>query len=415
VFTVGDSEPKGIVDLRMRGAGILFAIALLTVVSLTACESSSGSGPSDDAGGAEGASSGSVEDTPEGAAAEFETDFAKHSVPYSDVFSGGPPKDGIPSIDKPRFVSVEEADGWIQAQEPVILLRFADEVRAYPIQIIIWHEIVNDTVNGDPITITFCPLCNTAIAFKGKLDGRDLDFGTTGRLRFSNLIMYDRQTETWWQQATGEAIVGELTGSKLEKIPAPIVSWKDLRSTHPNAKVLSRYTGQNRAYGENPYEGYDDIDSSPFLYKGPKTPDKLPPMSRVITVDSEKDSVAYPYQVLQEDPAINDNVAGDPIAVLWQQGTASALDNDAVDQGRDVGAAGVFSRNLDGQTLTFVSEGDKLLDKETGSEWNVLGESVAGEFEGERLEPVVSIDHFWFSWAAFRPETRVYSPKESES
>ncbi len=354
--------------------------------------------------------SGSSEEPPEGAADEFTTDFTRHSVPYSEILSGGPPKDGIPAIDEPRFVGTDEADAWLEPREPVILLRIEDDVKAYPIQIVMWHEIVNDTAGGRPIAVTFCPLCNTAIAFDRTVDGRELTFGTTGRLRFSNLIMYDRQTESWWQQATGEAIAGELTGNQLRSLPAPIVSWGDFRSAHPDGEVLSRETGYDRSYGQNPYAGYDDVDSSPFLYDGPDTPGDLPPMARVITVDAGEKPVAYPYEVLRESPAINDVVDGEPIVVLWQEGTASALDEDSIDAGRDVGSAGVFSRKLDGETLTFRSQGERILDEETGSEWNVLGEAVAGELEGSRLEPVVSIEHFWFSWAAFRPETRVYEP-----
>jgi hypothetical protein len=381
---------------------------VLVSLLLAACGSPAGDEASRRSGGA------APRDVPpSGAEREFETDFAKHSVSYEEILSGGPPKDGIPAIDEPRFVGVEEADGWLEPREPMILLRVEDEARAYPLQVITWHEIVNDRVNGTPVVVTFCPLCNTAVAFEGTLDGRELTFGTTGRLRFSNLVMYDRQTESWWQQATGDAIAGELTDRQLKALPAPIVSWDDFRSAHPGGEVLSRETGYNRSYGQNPYAGYDDVDSSPFLYEGPKTPGDLPPMARVITVDAEEEPVAYPYEVLRETPAINDVVDGEPIAVLWQEGTASALDEQSIDAGRDVGSAGAFSRELDGRTLTFHSEGDGIFDKETDSEWNVLGRAVAGELEGSRLEPVVSIDHFWFSWAAFRPETRIYEPQDA--
>jgi len=147
---------------------------------------------------------------PRGAEAQFSTDFSKHSVPYSEILSGGPPKDGIPAIDEPKFVSVDEADAWLRPQEPVILVQVGDDARAYPVQILMWHEIVNDTIGGVPVVVTYCPLCNTGIAFE-RTQGQVLDFGTTGRLRYSNLVMYDRQTETWWQQATGEAIAGEYT------------------------------------------------------------------------------------------------------------------------------------------------------------------------------------------------------------
>jgi hypothetical protein len=261
-----------------------------------------------------------------------------------------------------------------------------------------------------PVVVTFCPLCNTAIAFERTLDGQVLDFGTTGRLRFSNLIMYDRQTETWWQQATGEAIVGELTGRQLKFIPAAIISWADFKAAHPNGKVLSRETGYRRPYGQNPYAGYDSVNLQPFLYKGPRTPDVLPPMARVITLDLNGEAVAYPYDVLQQVRVVNDTVGGVPVVVFWTPGTASALDSAAIAQGRDVGAANAFSRELDGQLLTFRLDGDRITDEQTGSEWNVLGEAISGELEGRQLTPVVSINHFWFSWAAFRPETRIYRP-----
>ncbi len=347
---------------------------------------------------------------PLGAASEFSTDFSKHSVPYTEILSGGPPKDGIPAINHPKFVSVEEADAWLKPQEPVILFQIGDDARAYPLQILIWHEIVNDTVGGVPVVVTFCPLCNTAIAFERAVDGRVLDFGTTGRLRFSNLVMYDRQTESWWQQATGEAIAGELTGKRLKFLPAAIISWEEFKTAHPDGKVLSRETGYRRPYGRNPYTGYDSVNRRPFLYQGPETPGLLPPMARVITVDLNGEAVAYPYDVLQKVHVVNDSVGGVPIAVFWEAGTASALDAEAIPQGRDVGTANTFSRVLDGETLTFRYEDGRILDDQTGSAWNVLGEAVAGKLKGRHLEPVVSINHFWFSWAAFRPDTRVYQP-----
>jgi hypothetical protein len=394
-----------------RTPSVVAALAVVTLLA-GACSTLGGDGASGEAGPRSSDQPVSApqaeEQPPAGAEREFETDFSEHSVSYEEISSGGPPKDGIPAIDEPRFVGVEEAEEWLEPEEPVILLESAGAARAYPLQIITWHEIVNDRVGGQPVTVTFCPLCNTAIAFEGELDGRELTFGTTGRLRFSNLIMYDRQTESWWQQATGEAIVGELTGAELSTIPAPIVSWEDFRSSHPEGEVLSRETGYNRNYGENPYVGYDDVDSTPFLYDGPETPGELPPMARVITVDAEEEPVAYPYVILQELRAVNDSVDGEPVAVLWERGTASALDESSIDAGRDVGSAAVYSRELNGQTMTFRTEGEALVDEQTGSEWNVLGEAVAGELAGERLEPVNSVDHFWFSWAAFRPETRVY-------
>src|SRR6266511_3565983 len=225
------------------------------------------------------------EPPPARAESEFKTDFSKHSIPYSEILSGGPPKDGIPALKDPQFVSVTDADAWLKPLEPVILVQVGEDAKAYPIQILIWHEIANDTVGGEPLVVTFCPLCNTAIAFKRTVNGQVLDFGTTGRLRYSNLIMYDRQTETWWQQATGEAIAGELTGANLRFRPAAIIAWSDFKHAHPDGAVLSRDTGFQRNYGQNPYTGYDDVNNTPFLYHGPQTPGKLSPVARVLTVD----------------------------------------------------------------------------------------------------------------------------------
>lgn len=271
----------------------------------------------------------------------------------------------------------------------MVLFQLGNDVRVYPLQILIWHEIVNDTVGGVPVTVTFCPLCNTVIAFDRRLDGRVLDFGTTGRLRFSNLVMYDRQTESWWQQATGEAIAGELTGRRLTFLPAQLISSAHFKATYPEGKVLSRQTGYRRNYGQNPYAGYDDINQSPFLYDGPETPGQLLPMARVITVDLNGEAVAYPYKALQERPAINDTVGGVPIAVFWAHGTASTLDTSAIASDRDVGTANTFFRELDGQTLTFRIDGDKITDEQTGSEWNILGQTVCSKLAGRQLEPVV--------------------------
>ncbi len=348
------------------------------------------------------------EPPPAGAESEFSTDFRLHSVPYSEILSGGPPKDGIPALDAPRFVSVEEADAWLEDREPVIFFQLGADARAYPLQIFLWHEIVNDVVDGVPVAVTFCPLCNSAVAFRRIVDGQTLDFGATGRLRFSNLVMYDRQTETWWQQATGEAIAGALTGTRLEPLPAAIVSWQEFKRANPQGRVLSRETGFSRPYGNNPYGGYDDIDKSPFLYRGPQTPGQLPPMARVLTIDHNGEAAAYPYEALAQADAVNDTVGGDPVAVFWQAGTASALDAGSVAAGRDVGSAAAYLRRVEGRALTFAPAGKGFTDSETGSLWNLLGEALSGPLAGTRLEAVVSVNHFWFSWAAFRPETRIW-------
>jgi hypothetical protein len=350
------------------------------------------------------------QDPPAKAKLEFSTDFSIHTVDYNEILSGGPPKDGIPAISNPDFQTVLQADQWLVDKEPVILLDYKGEVRAYPIQILIWHEIVNDEFGGESVIITFCPLCNTAIVFSGMINGENHTFGTTGRLRYSNLIMYDRQTENWWQQATGTAIAGGLTGTRLTFIPASMVSWGQFKGAHPDALVLSQDTGYFKDYGNNPYPGYDDVNRPPFLYIGPETPGLLAPVARVITVEAGEDAVAYPYDVLAEIGVVNDTVGEKQIVVIWQPGAASALDTWQIADGKEVGAVGVFSRYLNDQLLTFSYPNGEIVDDQTSSVWNVLGQAISGELSGEQLEEVVSINHFWFSWAAFRPDTRVYQP-----
>jgi hypothetical protein len=339
----------------------------------------------------------------------WKTDFSRHSVPLTEIMSGGPAKDGIPAIDRPEFVSVSAADEWLKPKEPIILFERDREARAYPLQILIWHEIANDTVAGLPVAVTFCPLCHTAIAFDRRAAGRVLDFGTTGRLRFSDLVMYDRQTESWWQQATGEAIVGTLTGT-LAPLPAQIVSWDMFKHAFPGGRVLSRRTGYQRSYGQNPYSGYDNIDAPPFLYRGPKDT-RLRPMERVVTVSIGTEDVAYPFGALEQVHVVNDTVGGRPIAVFFERGVTSALDQSSIPASRDIGTAGVFDRAIDGRTLTFAWTRRGIEDRQTGSRWNILGAAVAGSLKGTHLKPVVHDQQFWFSWAVFRPKTRVYQPR----
>jgi hypothetical protein len=350
------------------------------------------------------------EPSPQFASVEFKTDFSKHCVHYSEIFSGGPPKDGIPSINVPKFVSVSTADAWLKPNEPVIFFQVGTDTRAYPIQILIWHEIVNDTVGGVPVAITFCPLCNTAIAFERTINGRVLDFGTTGRLRYSNLVMYDRQTESWWQQAIGQAIVGQLTGTRLVARPAVIIAWSTFKAAHPDGRVLSRDTGYDRVYGQNPYRGYDDVNQSPFLYSGPPTPGVLRPMARVLIVVLDGEAAAYPFDALKKVHVVNDTVGKTDVVVLWTSGTSSPLDTDTIAGGRDVGAAAVYVRALNGQPLTFKFDGTNIVDKDTGSMWDILGRAMSGQLAGKTLTPVVAVNSFWFAWAAYQPHTRVYQP-----
>ena len=336
----------------------------------------------------------------------WDTDFSKRSVELNEFLSGGPPKDGIRSIDEPKFESIAEGDVVVVDREPVIALEINGDARAYPLGILTRHEIANDVVGGVSVAVTFCPLCNSAIVFNRELDGVVYEFGVSGLLRNSDLVMFDRQTESWWQQFTGEALVGELTGALLDVVPSSLVSWRDFKATYPDGRVLSRDTGFSRDYGFNPYIDYDS-DESPFLFRGePDT--RLSPIERVVALELDGDVIAYPFTTLQELRVIHDVVGDESIVVFYAEGTASALDANVIADARDVGAAGVFRPRIGGQALTFRAEGDEIVDNETGSRWNLLGIALSGPLAGEKLELVEHASHFWFAWAAFKPETEIF-------
>lgn len=342
----------------------------------------------------------------------WSTDWSKRSIDLSELILGlgaSDPRDVIPPLDEPKFETVPEASKWLDVREPVAVLELAGEARAYPLRILTWHEIVNDQVGEVPLAITYCPLCNSAVGFDRRVNGEVLRFGTSGLLRNSDLVMWDRQTESLWQQITGEAIVGELTGTKLEFIPTPIISWDDFQERFPDGRVLSLETGFQRAYGSNPYVGYDS-ESRPFLFSG-ETDDRYPAMERVVGLTVNGTNKAYPFSVICKERGVNDVVAGEPVLVVWgSEGTASALDSPDIPQGRSVGAGLAYLRTVDGQVLTFDAQGDDTFkDRETGSTWDLLGNATAGPLAGAKLTPAVHTNHFWFAWAAFNQGSPVYT------
>jgi len=342
------------------------------------------------------------------------TDFGKHAVPLSEIHSGGPPKDGIPPIDRPRFIGSEEAARWLHAREPVIVFERGGDARAYPLQILMFHEIVNDTVGGVPAAVTFCPLCNASIVFDRRFAGSVLDFGTTGKLRKSDLVMYDRQTESWWQQFTGTGIVGRYSGAVLKQLPSAIASFDDFRTAYPAGQVLSRETGFMRPYGRNPYRGYDQIGDIPFLFSDPVDP-RLPAMERVLGIQRGGEVRIYPFNVLASERIVNDEIGGEPIVVFTAEGMLSALDAEIIRDSRRIPAAAAYGRQVDGHTLTFALRDGRIVDRETGSEWNLFGRAVAGKLKGRRLASVDSGVHFAFAWLAFRPQSDIYAAKEKST
>ena len=266
------------------------------------------------------------------------TDFGRHDAPFAQIRSGGPSKDGIPAIDAPRYDRLVDgkASGWaanIRDIEPVISLVLHGDARTYPLRILIWHEIVNDVVGGTPALITYCPLCNASLVFDRTVSGRVLDFGTTGKLRNSDLVMYDRQTESWWQQFTGEAIVGTMTGQQLHPIPSRLESFGLFRQRFPEGLVLVPNDPGARRYGENPYVDYDAPGRKPFLYDG-SLPEGIEPMERVVAVEIAPGHFeAWPLSLLRQRGLI---ASGD-VVLSWLVGQTSAVDRRRIQDGREVG------------------------------------------------------------------------------
>ena len=335
------------------------------------------------------------------------TDFENSSVDHSEIMSGGPPKDGIPAIDNPAFIDASVASEWLKDKEPVIAIEIDGIARAYPLQILMWHEIVNDEIGDSAVSVTFCPLCNASIVFDRDLDGVRYDFGTTGRLRLSDMVMYDRQTETWWQQFTGEGIIGELNGVKLRQIPSNIVAFESFKKQFPEGQVLSRETGFTRTYGRNPYAGYDDIDSSPFLFRG-KTDKRIKPMERVLSLSANDKTLLFDLTSLNDKPVVNGEFEGASYVVLAFENMNSALDKSEISSSRLIPSAAVYDSVLDGKKLNFQIVDGVVTDVETGSEWNNFGIAEKGELAGSQLQQLDRGVHFAFAWLAFDPDAQIY-------
>lgn len=343
-------------------------------------------------------------DVPSALDDRFHEAFPEPLVDPDEIISGGPPPDGIPPIDEPKFVRQCSVD-WLTGAEPVLTLEIEGDARAYPLRVMTWHELVNDTIGGTPVTVSYCPLCNSAVAYDRRVDGEILDFGTSGMLFQSALVMYDRQTESLWSHFTAEAVVGTMTGTVLEIFPMQTVSFDDFRSAHPDGLVLSDDTGFSRDYGRNPYSGYDDPESSPFLFED-DFDETVPAKTRIVGVEHNGEQTALVLDALLEERVFEFELGGDTLVALVKPGTASALDTSEIPAGRDVGSTGVFVPDV-GDGLSFEPSGEQFVDDRTGSSWNILGKAVSGPLEGTELESVEHLDTFWFAWSAFHADTKI--------
>jgi len=319
-------------------------------------------------------------------------------VPLDQIVSGGPPPDGIPSIDKPKFISIQDANKYLGDSELVLGLNINGDVRAYPLQILVWHEIVNDKVGGVPIAVTYCPLCFTNQVFNRTLDdGQILEFGTSGKLYNSNLVMYDRTTKSLWSQAMAQGIVGKLAGVKLERIPFDVAYWKEWKELYPDSKVLSRDTGSTRPYGADPYGDY--YTNGDVLFPVSNRDDRLGLKEIVIGFENNGQYKAYKLQEIEDKNVINDQVNGKPIALF-------SLHPFMVR---------VYDPVVDGQILelSYNPKDQNFVDKQTSSLWNFEGKAISGQMKGKQLTHLPFDEGFWFEWVAFHPKTELYKDNTS--
>jgi hypothetical protein len=264
-----------------------------------------------------------------------QTDFGRALVPFDEIFSGGVPRDGIPALTDPAMIPVA-GDDRLEPTEPVMTVEIEGATpRAYPLRYLTWHEIANDSVGGIPIAVTFCPLCNSGLVFDRRVRGRVLESGVSGMLRHSDLVMYDRETHSWWQQMDGRAIVGSLAGERLDPVVTWMEAWETFRERNPDGLVMAEPAGHRRAYGQNPYVGYD-TSPRPFLYRGEDPPHGIPPLARVVRVGDR----AWPLDRLAE----AGEIVEDGLHLVWTEGMASALDGRAIAASRDVGQVRVRDR-----------------------------------------------------------------------
>ncbi len=336
----------------------------------------------------------------------WRTDLTKHSVPLTEFVSAGPKKDAIPSIDRARFTSVSDAAAWLAENEPVISVELNGEARAYPLQILIWHLLVEDRIGDTPILISFSVLCNSAIVFDRRVAGAVYEFGFSGMVRNSNVVLFDRQTESLWQQLTGEAIAGSLTGARLTILASQVAPFNVFRQAHPEGKVLSRDTGSKRGYGTDPYSKYMSSGHPLFPVSLPG-PLPFPSTETLVVVQAGDGARAYVTPLLRERRVLESRIGNQPFVIFSTRSMLDALDAPVIADSRNTVAAGVFSPAVDGKTLSFYKRHGVFYDKQTHSTWDLLGLSTSGPMAGKRLKPLPYTVSFAFAWLAFHPDTPV--------
>lgn len=319
----------------------------------------------------------------------METDGLKHTIPLDKIRSGGPPKDGIPSIDDPKFAEINQSQ-FISDSDVVIGLEINGDARAYPLFILVWHEIVNDVVGSTPVAVTYCPLCYTNQVFERVVNGEVVEFGTSGKLYNSNLLMYDRFTESYWSQGLGYAVTGELTGIALKTIPFDVITWGDWKKLHSETLVLTTDTGHTRSYSTDPYGDY--YTDPRIIFPVDNLDERMNAKEIILGFHEDGIYKAYKQSDVESFKVINDDIGDKSLMLvsLFPQNSRA------------------FDRTIGDKVLEFEFVDGKILDTKTKSEWTYDGLAISGQFEGTKLTRMSISPGFWFEWVAFHPETEVW-------
>lgn len=347
---------------------------------------------------------------------DWNTDTSKHTIDLSEMILVAT-KGLFPIIDYPSFVGKEEGMKSFFEHEPVISIEVNGQAKAYPLNMLTFHEMANDTLAGIPLLPTYCPLCNSGVVFDRRLefDGHEytLEFEVSGFLRNSNMVMYDRESESWWQQLMGDAVAGRFAGAELAILPSLIISVNEFFERYPKGQILSTQTGYEKSmerYGTNPYTHYDSISKNPYsrFFEAEKVDGRLPAMERVIDIQHEGKYKIYPFTAIAEQEVINDQFFSKQVVIFYQSGTVSNMDKADISASKNVGSATVFDPHINGQLLSFKKVNGKFIDDQTKSLWDITGRCIKGDLKGKRLLIEAHSNHFAFSWLAFFPDSEIY-------
>ena len=354
-------------------------------------------------------------DNPKNFPFTWKTDTINHSVPLSEI-QIVLPKGSFPTLDNPIFVSRNESLEMFFAEEPVIAIEINGVAKAYPLNILTMHEISNDMLEGIPILVTYCPLCNSGIVYNRELStssGKEiLEFEASGMLRNSDMVMLDRKTETLWQQLMGVGIVGDYNEVQLKIIPSLIVSVYEFFVRYPEGEIISKKTGfpdVQKNYGYNPYGKYDEKEN-PFqnFFNSDKVDKRLPAMDRIVDIEHEGSYKVYSFTNVAKKGVINDTFKTKEVVLFYKSGTVSVLDENDISTSKDIGSVTVFNSVLDNQKLIFKKRKNIFFDTKTKSKWDITGQCYEGQLKGKQLKIEPHSNHFAFAWLAFNPDSEIY-------